>query len=119
LFRRSVTNEGIARVGMVDFQRALRGIQGVEWARVVINETSSVDENGMPPNTISAAVIGGEDLNVGEVVNRYVTPGISTHGNFSILTDENGFCRQFRIVRPVEVPVKLVIDVRMRSGDCP
>lgn len=118
-FRKSITNEGVARVGMADFQRALVGVPGVTYAKVFVNETSSVDANGMPPNTIAASVIGGEDLDVGEVVNRYVTPGISTHGNVPVQTDEDGFCRQFQIVRPIEVPVNLTIDVRMKSGDCP
>lgn len=118
-FRRSLTNAGVARVGMADFQRALIGLPGVSYAKVFVNETSAVDANGIPPNTIAAAVIGGDDLAVGAVVNRYVTPGISTHGNVPIQTDEDGFCRQFQIVRPIEVPVSLTIEVRMQSGDCP
>lgn len=118
-FRRSLTNAGVARVGMADFQRALIGLPGVSYAKVFVNETSAVDANGIPPNTIAAAVIGGDDLEVGTVVNRYVTPGISTHGNVPIQTDEDGFCRQFQIVRPIEVPVSLTIEVRMQSGDCP
>lgn len=119
IFRRSITNEGVARIGLADFLRALIGVPGVTFAKVFVNETSKIDDNGMPPNTIAASVIGGDDLDVGAVVSRYVTPGISTHGNVPIQTDEDGFCRQFQIVRPIEVPIDLSIDVRMRSGDCP
>lgn len=120
-FRKAITNAGRARVDLQDLSRAIRGLDGVTYTQVFVNDGSSIDVNGLPPNTISVAVIGGDPEEITTAMRQYVVPGVSTYGNLSVSTNIDGFCRQFEIVRPITVAVKLVIQVRTRRDalGCP
>lgn len=120
-FRQAITNEGTARIDVSDLARAVQNVDGVTYRQVFVNETSSIDRNGLSPNTVSVAVLGGEDAEVAEAINRYVIPGVSTYGNMEINTLEDGYCRALYIVRPVEVPVELTVTVRTSADrrGCP
>ena len=120
-FRQAITNAGRARIDLADIVRALRGVPGVTYAQVFVNETATTDTNGLGPRTIAAAVIGGADTSVAATLREYVVPGIDTAGNVMIDTVIDGYCRSIRLVRPFEVPVTISVDVRVsndRSG-CP
>lgn len=114
-FRLAITNEGTARVTLADLARAVQNVDGVRFRQVFVNETSTTDENQMPPNTVAVAALGGEDMEVAAAINRFVPPGISTHGNVALSTIEDGFCRTIRMIRPVETGVDLEISVRMSA----
>lgn len=120
-FRKAVTNAGRARVDLQDLSRAVRGLDGVTYTQVFVNDSSMADENGIPPNTIAVAVIGGDDEEITSVMRRYIVPGVSTYGNVIVSTNIEGFCRQFHIVRPYTVAVTLDIRVRTRKDafGCP
>lgn len=120
-FRRAITNSNVARIGMADLARAVQNVPGVRYRQVFVNETNEVDANSMAPHTVAVAVLGGEDDEIGAVINQYVSPGISTFGNAVINTIDEGFCRTFRIVRPIEVPVSLVVQVKTSNDrfGCP
>lgn len=111
-FRGAITNEGTARVGLADIIRALTNIEGVTYRQVFVNETQETDVNGMGPNTVAIAILGGDDAEIATVINRYVTPGISTYGNVAINTIDEGFCRTVYIIRPFEIGVTLEVQVR-------
>lgn len=121
VYRRSVTNESVARVTLADLERALQNVPGVTYRAVFVNESHTTDENQMPPNTIAAAVLGGDDMEVARVINQYIPTGISTHGNMSVQILEDGRCRSLWIIRPSETPTTLDVSVRVNSAyrDCP
>lgn len=120
-FRNAITNTGRARVDLQDLTRAVRGVDGVVYTQVFVNDTSEVDANGMPPNTVAVAVIGGDDGDVTRQMRDYIVPGISTYGNVSVSTEIEGFCRSFLVVRPITVAVTLRVEVRTRKDafGCP
>lgn len=120
-FRNAITNTGRARVDLQDLVRGIRGIPGVTYVQAFVNDTWEVDEYGLPPNTIAVAVIGGADDLITLAMRQYIVPGISTHGNVSVSTNVEGFCRSFYIVRPIPVPVVMEVTVRTRhdSFGCP
>lgn len=119
--RQALTNQSTARIGQADFTRDLQNVEGVTYRQIFVNDTNETDVNGMPPHTIAAAVIGGDDQEIGEIVHRYVIPGISTHGNTVVTVLDEGFCRSLRIIRPSETPTNLRITVRVQPDrfGCP
>lgn len=119
--RRAITNEGRARVDLQDLARAIRAIDGVTYSQVFVNDGNTIDDNGMAPNTVAVAVIGGDDAAIGSTMRTYIVPGISTSGNVSISTTIEGYCRTLQLVRPIAVPVTLAITIRTKKDNygCP
>lgn len=120
-FRRAITNVDRARIDLSDLSTALSAINGVSWSRVYVNEDATTDADGIPPNTVSVAVIGGDDDEVAQLVRRYVVPGVGMYGNTTIETTIGGFCRRIRVIRPVLIPTSVEIDVQSRplKNGCP
>lgn len=113
--RKAITNVGEARVDIQDVQHALRGVSGVTYAKMY-NDIPELERG-----TVAIAVIGGDDAELAAVVRRYVVPGISTYGNHRVSSLIEGVCRDFSIIRPIEVPVTLVLNLRASPGpgSCP
>lgn len=120
-FRRAITNQGRARIDIQDISRAVASVADVTYSKVFVNDGDVMDGNGIPPNSISIAALGGDEGAIGDAIRNYVMPGLGTYGNHSLETEVDGYCRSFRIVRPIIVPVDLIIRVRLRNDDmgCP
>lgn len=109
-FRQAITNAGRARIDIADIERAVKDVPGVTWARVFVNDTSSVDPvHCVDPHTVSVAVIGGDDAAVAAAIREYVVPGVETFGNTLASAVVEGICRPIMFVRPVMVPIRLRI----------
>jgi len=111
-FRRSITNEGQARVDIQDLSRALLGLDGVTYARVFVNESGETTNEGLERGFVAAAVIGGDDAEIALNMRRHVVPGINTYGNTYVTSDVDGYCRTVSIIRPVQVPIEVELEVR-------
>lgn len=111
-FRRAISNQGYARIDLQDIVRALRSLDGVTYAQVFINDTGEIDANGIPPGSISVAILGGDDSEIAAQIRRYIVPGVSTYGNTAVSTIMDGFCRSLTILRPILIPVELTVRVR-------
>lgn len=120
-FRRSITNQGRARIDLQDIARAVASIPGVIYSQVFSNDTATIDQNGLSPASVAVAVIGGDDDEIASTVRLYVVPGINTYGNVFVSTSIDGFCRTIGLVRPIIVPVTLVINVAVSKDQfgCP
>lgn len=120
-FRRAITNAGQARIDLQDISRAIAALDGVTYSHVWVNDTGAIDGNLMPPGSICIAVTGGGDDAIAATIRKYVVPGVSMYGLTSIESLIDGFCRTFRILRPIEVPVELNVVVRTfkDSMGCP
>lgn len=112
-FRQAITNADRGRNDIQDLSRAVRGLDGVTYTQVFVNDSNAVDDNGMSPGMIAVAVLGGDDDEIGLTMRNYITPGISTYGNVDISTTIDGFCRAMRVIRPILIPVKITIAVRV------
>ncbi|RIY00223.1 hypothetical protein D3218_13135 [Aureimonas flava] len=120
-FRSAITNEGTARITLADLVTAVRAVDGVTWGVAFVNETGAQDDNGMPPNSIAVAALGGTDERIADAINRFIPPGISSYGNVRVPVEEDGYCRTIKMIRPVETDVELVVRVirgQTRKG-CP
>lgn len=120
-FRRAITNAGQARIDLQDISRAIAALDGVTYSFVWVNDTGEVDENGMPPGSICVAVTGGDGEEIAQAIRQYIVPGVTVFGTTLVESFIDGFCRSFRILRPIDVPVDLTITVRTRrdSLGCP
>jgi uncharacterized phage protein gp47/JayE len=119
--RQALTNSGTARIDLQDITRAVRNVAGVEYAKVFVNDGSEIDDNGIPSHSVSVAVIGGEDDEIGAAIRANITPGVNTYGNHRIETTVDGYCRSFSIVRPIPVDVTLNVNIRVMLDNkgCP
>jgi hypothetical protein len=119
--RQAITNQGRARIDIADIVRAVQNIDSVSYARLYVNDTASIDANGLSPNSIALAVIGGSDAEVATVLRDYVVPGIGTAGNVRVDTTIDGYCRSIWLIRPAPVRVRLALDVRVSTDrlGCP
>lgn len=112
--RQAITNTGEARIDIQDVQHALRGLEGVTFAKLWT-------EGPFGAGTVSVAVIGGADDDIADAIRQYIVPGIATYGNHTTSSVINGLCRSFTILRPIEVPVTLNVKVKpgAQIGGCP
>ncbi len=120
-FRRAITNAGQARIDLQDISRAIAALDGVTYSHVWVNDTGAVDANLMPAGSICIAVTGGDDQEIAETIRQYIVPGVTMFGSYPIESLVDGYCRTFRILRPINVPVELDIVVRTfkDSMGCP
>ena len=114
-FRRAITNTGQARIDIQDVEHAIRGLPGVELAKLW------TEADAFGPGTVAVAVIGGDESDIADAIRQYIVPGIATFGNYRVSSVINGSCRSFSIIRPIEVPVTLSLVVRSgpQAGGCP
>lgn len=119
--RQAITNEGQARIDVQDLAQALRSLEGVTYAQVFVNDAGEIENPELQRGFVAAAVIGGDDSRVAEVVRAYVAPGVSTYGNLVVSTSVGGLCRSVSIIRPVTVQVDATVTVRLRRdrNGCP
>ena len=91
----------------------LRNVPGVDFVRVLINNTLVADSRGIPPKAIAAVVVGGEDKDVARVLLER-SPALSEwYGNaLFVVTDNLGDTYPVQWVRPAEVPIFVEIDIQ-------
>ncbi|KQV28091.1 hypothetical protein ASC97_07010 [Rhizobium sp. Root1203] len=111
-FRQAITNQGQARIDLQDIGRAVAQIEGVTYSHVWVNDTDAIDDNGMPPGSVCIAVTGGSEDEIAAAIRRYIVPGVTVFGTTNIESVIDGYCRTFRILRPIDVPIELTVTVR-------
>lgn len=119
-FRKVITHEGQGRIDTQDLAAVLLGLTGVTYAQVFVND-GDAEEQELEKGSVAVAVTGGDDDEVAAVIRRYVVPGVNMFGNLRITTNVGGYCRSVSIIRPVEVEVGLVMNIRLRRDrqNCP
>ncbi|GJD30021.1 hypothetical protein PMNALOAF_1264 [Methylobacterium adhaesivum] len=116
--RRAITNLDRANIDIQDLARAVRSVPGVTYGYPFVNEKDAVDARGLPANSVSVAVVGGDDAEVAATIRRYVVPGISTSGSHVVETSVDGLCRTIRFTRPTVVPLTLKVTIRSIESPC-
>jgi hypothetical protein len=84
----------------------------VTYSHIWVNDDDTIDENLMPPGTVCIAITGGDGDEIAEAIRTYIAPGVTMFGSTMIESMVDGYCRTFRILRPIDVPVTLSISVR-------
>lgn len=108
-YRQAITNAGQARIDLQDISRAIAALDGVTYSKVWTRD----DTDSIPtPSNLCIAVTGGDDDEIAATIRAYVVPGMTLYGNTTVESTIDGYCRSFRILRPIDVPVTLEITVR-------
>lgn len=63
----------------------IANLAGVQKVRPYENDTATTDGNGIPRNSISMLVVGGDDVAICNEIALHKTPGTGTYGNTSEL----------------------------------
>ncbi|MFN3833375.1 MAG: hypothetical protein ACK4SQ_14210 [Allorhizobium sp.] len=108
-YRQAITNAGQARIDLQDISRAIAALDGVTYSKVWTRD----DTDSIPsPANLSIAVTGGDADEIAATIRAYVVPGMTLYGNTTVESTIDGYCRSFRILRPIDVPVTLEITIR-------
>jgi uncharacterized phage protein gp47/JayE len=114
---RQVQELGAAGGGTVDGIRGdLMRITGVTAAQVLEN-TDSIVQDGMPPHSVEAVVLGGDATAIAQSLLSNVVAAVPTHGSEPpvLLVDSQGVERAIRFSRPTERPIYVAIFIE--AGD--
>lgn len=85
-------------------------LSGVTACTVFVNDTDVTDVDGMPPHSVEALVIGGDDQAIRDLLLANVGAGIVTQGNTSgTSVDSEGVSQPIEFTRPT--PVLIYVDI--------
>ena len=94
------------------------GVQGVTFARLYVNKTSSTDARGISAKTMAAVVVGGADEDVANVLRLKAGSLDGFQGNLATpvtYTGELGDIETIDFYRPTEVPIYIDIDISVTN----
>lgn len=98
----------------------LRGVPGVTSANVLVNNTNETDVNGLPPHSIEALIIGGEDQDIWDRLHKSVPAGIGTVGDeLGYVEDAAGVLHAYRFTRPEPVEIYVVLEAVYHASVAP
>jgi len=91
---------------------AVASIEGTNRYRGYENETTGINDYGMPQNSIAIVVEGGDAAEITDVIYRKKSPGTPTWGtSFESVIDAAGIAHKIYYSRPVQVPVYISIQI--------
>lgn len=99
--------------GPLDALRSdLLGVDGVTVVKLFANTTDTTDSDGVPPHSIEAVVIGGEDQDIFDQLLASVCWGIGIYGSTTgTATDSEGVEQDVAFSRPTEVNIWIDIEL--------
>lgn len=96
---------------------AVAGIVGVERLRGYENDTNVTDTDGIPGNSVSLVVQGGDATLIAQAIAAKKTPGTGTYGSTSVdIVDEYGITRAIRFFRPTAATIKVALNITALAG---
>lgn len=96
---------------------AVASLDGVTRVKGYENDTSEVDDNGLPAHSVSLVVEGGDNSAIATAIAAKKGPGCGTHGNIVIVvTDKYGSPTTIRFWRRVDAPVIATVRIKPLSG---
>lgn len=95
----------------------IANLTGVIAQRLYENDTKVTDANGIPGNTISLVVLGGDANQIAQMIALKKTPGTGTYGTTSeLIVDDVGVPNTIRFFRPGIVQIDVNITIQPRPG---
>lgn len=112
--RTSISNVGVNKFNIKGIEQELESVAGITYLQAFLNDDGSLDSVGLNEGDIAIAVIGGDDGEIADTLLRVVGTGSILFGNTQInSTPATGIDQQFNITRVSEVPVELIVRVRL------
>jgi uncharacterized phage protein gp47/JayE len=110
---------------LTGIEGAIAQLKGVTRYKVYENDTNLVDNNGLPPHSITCVVEGGKDQEIAYALYIRKTPGGYTNGTTEVqLEDPNGYLlynalnevEKRRFYRPTYVDIDVTINLKKLKG---
>jgi hypothetical protein len=117
-FRSRISNTFRADIKLSKRINDIAAIDGVSFAWIIENSGNEENSYGMPPHSVAHAVIGGDDEDVAAVIYENAIGGIGLFGDYPVSIEADGFCRTVLFIRPIEVPIRVELDVRHIADAC-
>ena len=115
--RQSISTAQPSLTVLEGLKGAIAGVSGVTRSKVYENDTSIVDSNGLPANSVTSLVEGGTDADVAQAIFNKKGPGCKANGTTSVnITDKYGDVTPIGFYRPNYVDVDIVLNVHKLTG---
>lgn len=96
---------------------AIAQLEGVTRSKVYENDTSEIDDKGLPPHSITVVVEGGQDLEISKAIWHYKGIGCLTYGNITLsIKDSKEQVSDISFFRPTYVDVEVQVNIKQLSG---
>ncbi|UIA94535.1 baseplate J/gp47 family protein (plasmid) [Erwinia tracheiphila] len=96
---------------------AISALPGVSRYRPYENDTKVTDANGIPGNSISLVVEGGDVTEIARTIALKKTPGAGTYGTTTEkIADKYGILHPISFFRPVDVAVFVKVELKALAG---
>lgn len=110
--RQSISTALPAKSAFESLVGAVAAIEGTNRYRGYQNETTGVDERGLPQNSIAMVVEGGDASEIAQTIYLKKTPGVPTYGSdHGTVIDEDGIPHKVYFSRPRQAPVAISIPI--------
>ena len=97
----------------------LMNVDGVRFARLYVNKTTTTDPRGISGKTLAPVVVGGTDEDIANVLRLKIGATDNTEGNLPNPVEYTGPLGDTQVIdfyRPIEVPIYMEIDVTVTDG---
>ncbi|WP_336818118.1 baseplate J/gp47 family protein [Cedecea sp. MMO-103] len=96
---------------------ALAQVSGVIRHKLYENDTASTDSNGLPANSISAIVDGGDATEIAKTIRNKKAPGVPTFGKSHIdIPNAYGILQTIYFSRPTSIPIFVAVELQALPG---
>lgn len=96
---------------------ALSDLNDVIEVSVLENSSNKVNDKGLPPHSIHAVILGGDDTAIAKTIWAKKSGGVQLEGTETVvINDANGNAQEVKFTRPVSVPIKLKVYITPRAG---
>lgn len=96
---------------------AVANVPDVTRFRGYENDTAVTNADGIPRNSISIVVEGGDSQAIADAIARHKTPGTGTYGTTAVTTyDAKGMPNIIRFYRPTVVQIKAEVTIKALPG---
>lgn len=95
----------------------IKDLPGVLETQAYENDTATTDANGIPRNSISLVVLGGDSGEIGSVIARKKSPGTGTYGTTNeTVVDQAGVSNTVHFYRPTIKRVIAAVTIKALAG---
>ena len=94
-------------------------VDGVQFARLYVNDDTQTDDKGITGKTIAPVVVGGTDEDIANVIRLKMGATDKTQGNLTnpvVYTGELGDTQTIDFYRPTNIPIYIEINVTVTDG---
>ncbi len=100
----------------------LKNLSGVTYVKVLVNDSLSVDSNGIQPKSMAVIIEGGDDQEIAESILKrkgMAVPTESALPNTTTvnITDNQGIVYPISFIRPTQVPIYCTIILNITNAD--